>query len=54
MLAAQIHWRNAIKFVIARSEATWESPAAAYDFAGAFLLSNCVLRDCHGPFGASQ
>jgi len=23
-------------------------------FAGAFLLSHRVLRDCHGPLGASQ
>ena len=26
---------------------TWESPAAAYDFAGASMLSGRVLRDCH-------
>ena len=43
----QIHWRKAPKFVIPRSEATWESPAAGYVFAEAYLLFNMVLRDCH-------
>ncbi len=59
--------RNAPKFVIPRSEATWESQAGTIEFAGAFLCSGRVLRDCtpralprasrsgrHGPFGASQ
>ena len=35
------------KFVIPRSEATWESPATAREFAEACLLSDIVLRDCH-------
>ena len=26
---------------------TWQSREGSYVFAGAFLLSNCVLRDCH-------
>ena len=25
----------------------WQSREGSYVFAGAFLLSNCVLRDCH-------
>ena len=40
--------------VIPRSEATWESQAGTIEFAGAFLLSGRVLRDCHGSCGASQ
>ena len=32
----------------------WESPVTGYVFAEACLLSNMVLRDCHGPFGASR
>ena len=47
LFEAQIHWRKAPKFVIPRSEATWESPAAGYVFAEAYLLFNMVLRDCH-------
>ena len=35
------------RFVIPRSEATWESPAAGYVFAEAHLLSDMVLQDCH-------
>ena len=31
-------WRKAIRFVIARSEATWQSHAAGYVFAGTYLL----------------
>ena len=42
------------RLVIPRSEATWESPATGHVFAEAYLLSDMVLRDCHGPFGASQ
>ena len=38
--------RLAADFVIPRSEATWESPATGYVFAGSDLLSNRVLRDC--------
>ena len=37
---------QAFRFVILRSEATWESPAAAYEFAAAFLLFNRIQRDC--------
>ena len=40
--------------VIPRSEATWESQAGTIEFAGAFLCSGRVLRDCHGSCGASQ
>ena len=35
------------RFVIARSEATWQSRAGSYDFAAAFLSSSRVLRDSH-------
>ena len=42
------------KFVIPRSEATWESPAAGYVFAEAYLLFNMVLRDCHVGCASSQ
>ena len=42
------------RLVIARSEATWQSREGSCVFAGAFLLSTPVLRDCHGPVGASQ
>ena len=35
------------RFVIPRSEATWESPAAGYVFAEAHLLSDMVLQECH-------
>ena len=49
-----ISWRKATRFVIPRSEATWESRAGSCVFAGAILLSGRVLRDCHGPFGSSQ
>ena len=40
--------------VIPRSEATWESRGGSCAFAGAFLCSGHVLRDCHGSCGASQ
>ena len=30
---------------------TWQSHATDYVFAWAFLISDMVLRDCHGPFG---
>ena len=33
---------------------TRQSQAGTYDFAGAFLCSGRVLRDCHGSCGASQ
>ena len=33
---------------------TWQSHATDHVFAWAFLISDMVLRDCHGPFGASQ
>jgi len=54
LFEAQIHWRKDPKFVIPRSEATWESPAAGYVFAEAYLLFNMVLRDCHVGCASSQ
>ena len=47
IFAARILWRETLRFVIPRSEATWESPATAREFAEVCLLSDIVLRDCH-------
>ena len=33
---------------------TWQSQVGTIEFAGAFLCSGHVLRDCHGSCGASQ
>ena len=46
MITAQIQRRKASGFVIARSEATWQSREGSCDFAGSTLLSGWVLRDC--------
>ena len=45
---------KSLRFVIPRSEATWESPVKCFEFAEIFLKFRTVLRDCHGPCGASQ
>ena len=45
---------KSLRFVIPRSEATWEFPVKCFEFAEIFLKFRTVLRDCHGPFGASQ
>ena len=45
--AAQIHWRRANRFVIPRSEATWESRSTMVNNRNASAKTQPVAGDCH-------